>query len=135
MRAPPLSSPRLPASPLDTMHRATTLAALAALTVPLAAQGDELFTAAVSDGNLRVVDPLTATTVRTVPIALGGVPAAQCNGLAVHPFTGQLWALVRTSGPRVLATIDPATGVATPIGNTAFAFAGIAFRLDGTLFG
>ncbi len=37
--------------------------------------------------------------------------------------------------PRILATIDPNTGIANPIGNAQETFASIAFIADGTLYG
>ncbi|HLQ38241.1 MAG TPA: hypothetical protein VK348_10585 [Planctomycetota bacterium] len=106
------------------------------LAASLLAGGDELFTVSPADGNLRVIDPLTGSTQRVMPIFTAlGVPAQACNGLALHPFTGQLWVLVRTtaSSARRLATLDPATAIATEIGPTSDAFAGLAFRADGTL--
>jgi len=94
-----------------------------------------MFTVSPADGVLRVVDPLTAATLRAVPLFdTTNQPVVSCNGLAVHPVTGQLWALVRTTGSvRRLATVDPATGLVTVIGATSDSFAGIAFRSDGVL--
>src|SRR5687767_11492479 len=109
----------------------------ALLTVSVQAQGDRLYTVSSSDGMVRLVNPLTAVTVSQVQItSTSSVPAQQCNGLAVHPQSGQLYVLVRLTGTaRNLATLDPVTGIATVIGPTSDNFAGIAFRIDGTLFG
>ena len=119
------------------MQSLAGLAICLLLAAPLLAGGDELFTVSPADGFLRVVDPLSGSTLRSTQIVTSTGPVVSgCNGLAVHPATGQLWALVRTIGStRRLATIDPVTAVATVIGATADSFAGIAFRSDGVLFG
>ncbi|MGH9789293.1 MAG: hypothetical protein ACRD4U_11400, partial [Candidatus Acidiferrales bacterium] len=67
----------------------------------------------------------------------GGLTINGANGLARHPQTGQFFALLRIDGQagRELVTLDPATGVATSIGNTGDNFAAIAFDASGTLWG
>ena len=49
------------------------------------------------------------------------------NGLATHPVTGALWAILRTSNRRYLGTVNPDTGVATSVGQLPDSFAGITF--------
>ena len=100
----------------------------------------------LSDNQLRVVNPLQGITMDSKPITLsGGATLLTVGGLARDPTTGKLWALLRTNtsgrcqaglggGKSLLATIDPATGVATSIGNTGECFAGLAFAPDGTLY-
>ncbi len=84
---------------------------------------------------LRTIDPATGASRVVSPITLPGENIAGGNGLATHPLTGELWALLRLeSGRRVLVTLDPSTGVATAIGNTDL-FAGLAFDAGGTLYG
>lgn len=98
--------------------------------------GDRLFTVSPADGMLRQVDPLTGATLSATQLTTSSGSVTACNGLALDPLSGQLYALVRTTGSgRQLATVDPATGVATSLGTTSDAFASIAFRIDGTLFG
>ncbi len=70
---------------------------------------------------------ITVTTGETIT---GG------NGLARHPTTGVLYCILKISGQvgRSLATMNPATGEATIIGNTGENIAGITFAPDGTLY-
>jgi hypothetical protein len=123
------------------MHttRSVSFAATAALLVfpALRAQGDLLYSVTSIDGTLRTVSLLTATTTSSVQIVNGSnVPAVQCNGMARDPISGQVYALVRFTGAaRNLCTLNLQTGVATVIGAMADSFAGLAFRIDGTLFG
>lgn len=57
-------------------------------------------------------------------------------GLAVNPVDGQMYALLRRqSANRVLATIDPLTGIANQIGWTGRGTTDITFGPDGTLYG
>lgn len=90
---------------------------------------------------LHTVDPNTGETLSTTEITLAGETVRGCNGLARDPMTGMCWMMVNvasdpgTPSPRVLATIDPESGVATAVGNTGGAFAGIAFDSTGTLYG
>jgi hypothetical protein len=95
-----------------------------------------LYSVSRDDDFLRVVDPSTGDTVSSVQITLAGKIVSFGNGLATHPLTGQLFALLTLSGQsgRQLVTINPATGVATSIGNTGDQFAGLAFNSSGTLF-
>ena len=64
------------------------------------------------------VDP--ATDFARTDISLAGETVLEANGLAKHPITGQLFALLTLQGQagRELVTIDPVTAVATGIGNT-----------------
>ena len=95
-----------------------------------------LYSVSRDDDFLRVVDPSTGHTISSVPITLAGKIVSFGNGLATHPITGQLFALLTLTGQsgRQLVTINPATGVATSIGNTGDQFAGLAFNSSGTLF-
>jgi len=96
------------------------------------AQGLPLYTISSFDAQIRTVDPLTGVTLTSVPITLAGRTVNGANGLAKHPVTGQLFAILQISGQsgRELVGLDPTTGVATDIGNTGHNFAGIAFRRD-----
>jgi hypothetical protein len=110
---------------------------------PLRAAAQQTFYSVSSfDDQLRIIDATTGATVSSVMITLAGQTVGWANGLAKHPLTGQLFAVLSLlpncgSGPcaRELVTIDPNTGVATDIGNTGDAFAGLAFNAAGTLYG
>ncbi len=106
-------------------------------TVLAAATPPTLFSIERSSGRLRVVDPSNGTTLTSRDIILAGETIFGGTGLAAHPTTGELWALLRLSSQtgRELVTVDPATGEATSIGNTGDRFAGLAFAPDGTLYG
>ncbi len=89
---------------------------------------------------LREVDPTTGMTISQVPITIDSDDDIEKgNGLAVDPTTDTLWALLEIDCEdcegRQLVTIDPATGLATIIGDTGDNFAGIAFDSAGNLFG
>jgi hypothetical protein len=101
------------------------------------ARGQILYAVDQGSNLLRTIDPANAGTLTSVPITLAGQSINGANGLAADPQTGALWALLRLQGQtgRLLATINPGTGVATSIGNTGDAFAGLAFHTDGTLYG
>jgi hypothetical protein len=98
--------------------------------------GRILYSISRDDNLLRVVDPSTGGTISSVPITLPGRIVSFGNGLATHPVTGQLFALLTLVGQpgRQLVTINRATGVATSIGNTGDQFAGLAFSSSGILF-
>jgi hypothetical protein len=112
--------------------------------LPVAAHGGEktLYSISSVDDVLRTVDPSDGTTISEVPILLSGEAVLRGNGLARHPLTGKLFALLTLDGGaglprpgRELVTINPASGVATSIGNTGKNFAGLAFISNGTLYG
>lgn len=104
---------------------------------------------------LRRLDPATGVTLSSVALTVVNPPPPRApndprntyvlsgNGLALHPATGQLFAVLTiesdadASDPllklrRHLATIDPATGQATLIGDTG-KLAGLAFTTAGAL--
>ena len=105
----------------------------AASTLYSVARGDHEF----PDNQLRVIDPADGSTIGTpVTITLAGKAVVGGTGLATDPLTGDLYALLKIQflGPRELVTIDPATGVATSVGNTGAKFAALAFDSGGTLY-
>lgn len=117
------------------MHHFTRSLLALSFAVSLAA-GDRLYTVTSNDATLRLVNPFTGTTISSVPITSSAGQVNWANGLAVHPLTGDLWAILNVSGSgRVLARLDPTTGIATVVGPTGRAFAGIAFAANGTLYG
>ena len=110
--------------------------------LPLPAPGAQLgplYSIARDDDLLRVINPVNGSTIGS-PTTIKFPPntVAGGNGLATNPLTGDLYALVRIQEgfppDRWLVTIDPATGVATSVGNTGEKFAGLAFDSGGTLY-
>ncbi len=99
--------------------------------------GGILYSISRDDDLLRRVNPSTGTTISSVAITLAGRGVSFGNGLATHPMTGKLFALLKLDGQtgRQLVTINPTTGVATSIGDTGDQFAGLAFNSSGTLYG
>ena len=110
------------------------------------------------------IDPSTGATLASVTINLPGIPIDWGNGLVKHPFTGELYAILKvTGGPappgsrkqpkqsanrpgsgastpgpvtgRVLATICPFTGDAEFVLDLQDAFAALAFDQSGLLWG
>jgi hypothetical protein len=92
-----------------------------------------------TDAELYTIDPTTGNTIATTTVTMAGQNLFGFNGLATDPDTGTLWALLRAEGlsrkTRILATLDPFTGVATQIGITApdSGFASIAFAPEPTV--
>ncbi len=87
---------------------------------------------------LHTINPNTGATLSTTEITLAGEEIRGCNGMAKHPATDTCYIMLNTTGgaePRILATIDQDTGVATAIGGANQTFATIAFTSDGTLYG
>jgi len=88
------------------------------------------------DDSLYRIDPTNASSISSVTMTLAGESVSAGIGLATHPLTGDLWALLKIgSSDRELVTIDPFTGVATSIGSTGDKFQGLAFDAAGTLYG
>ena len=119
---------------------ATMALALAVLVPTVAqAQGESVYAVDARNNQLRTMNPVTGETVATVAMTSADGTVNGANGLAKDPTTGTLWAMLKIGGGvfigRVLVTLDPATGVATTIGDTGMAFAGIAFDSAGGLYG
>ncbi len=84
----------------------------------------------IGDDVLRTIDSADGSTVdASVTITLAGHTVRKATGLARHPQTGVLYALLRLE-PAIafpqLVTLDESTGVGTSVGNTNDDFAGIA---------
>ncbi len=96
-----------------------------------------LYSVSPRDDKLRVIDTNEVVqTTSSVAIILPGKTVQGGNGLAIHPVSGQLYALLNLQGQvgRQLVTIDPSTGLATSIGDTGDRFAGLAFNSAGVLY-
>jgi hypothetical protein len=87
---------------------------------------------------LRTVDTSTgAATTAAVPVTLPGEVVDGITALAADPTANDtLYAVLKLQGQsgRELVTLDPATGVATAIGDTGDQFAGLAFDNAGALY-
>lgn len=104
------------------------------LAVPSWAQ---LYSIERDEAALVQVNPADATSIDSVTITLAGQMITGGNGLSAQPGTFALYGLLSITGQvgRELVTIDPATGVATSIGDTGRELEGLAFDASGTLYG
>jgi len=83
---------------------------------------------------LRKINPDTGATISSVEISLAGEEVNGGTGIAFNPVDGKLYALLKVGGSdRLLATIDPATGLASEVGNTGGKLASLTFN-PGTLY-
>lgn len=111
-----------------------TLTALVALVVMFNVTSAQVFTVDRDSTNLRTIDPNTAATVSTTPIA--GAVGIGFLGLTCDPITGELYAIENLGGfLRCLVAIDPFTGVATFIGPLPNGTSDLAFDSLGLLYG
>ena len=106
--------------------------------LPAAAAASKLYSVPRTGDLLRIINPATGATLESLQINLPGETISGCNGLAQHPHTKELHALVRTDSGfppnRQLVRISRITGAATLIGDTGERFAGLAFDAGGTLY-
>lgn len=102
----------------------------------LAFVGDTLYgghNSLIPVDELYTIDPTNGNFFSTTQVTLDGYSVAGFAGQATNPETGQLWAVLLVEElprkTRILATIDPATGVATLIGilPAGSGFSSIAF--------
>jgi uncharacterized repeat protein (TIGR01451 family) len=102
-----------------------------------AIQQTRLHSVSLGDGLLRQIDPATGQTITNVALIASGETVLAGTGLATHPQTGEMWALLTLVGQASseLVTVAPGTGVVNRVGNTGDVFAGLAFGSDGTLYG
>jgi IPTL-CTERM motif len=104
-----------------------------------ASNAQTLFAATGSNGvngNLFTVNPATAASTLVGAILVAGNPVS-ITGLAVHPTTGVIYAIVSNNSPNnpnTLITINPATAVGTLVGAMGVAGSDISFNSAGTLF-
>ena len=106
-------------------------------------RADFLYSGSRDDNLLNVIDPSDASTLDAITLSLPGEAIVATRGLAAHPVTGILWALLDLDSQSLheLVTIDPVTGAVTDIGTIdssnstqglAFAAAGTLYRIDST---
>lgn len=91
------------------------------------------------DNQIYQINPADGAISNSVQVTVAGQVIGNSLAMAAHPTTGQLFAVLQYDGTassaRRLVTIDPATGIGTEIGNLGRAFASLAFRSNGTLYG
>jgi DNA-binding beta-propeller fold protein YncE len=93
--------------------------------------------------SIRTIDRANGNTLTSVPVLVDGLPVAGIKGLAAHPTTGRLYAILKDAqvpgegggSEFALAMIQPDTGAATIIAVMSDRFAGLAFDNAGTLYG
>jgi subtilisin-like proprotein convertase family protein len=87
--------------------------------------------------SLWTVDTTTFAVVDRKSPQLAGFTVTGINGLAKHPSTGVIYAIVKASGVsgRLLCTYNLATDQLTQIGNLGSNFSSITFSPSGQLFG
>lgn len=118
----------------------TTILILATIvpTIPIFAvhSSETVYTIDRGSNTLRIINHQDATTISSIPIT--GSTGNGATALTADPNTGELFAILKAGsghpGPRVLATIDPNTGIATIIGTVSKGFAELAIDSSGTLF-
>jgi hypothetical protein len=99
--------------------------------------GAQVFGVSSSSQELYEVDPSDGAVLDVFPLTVDGAGTTG-NGLATHPDTGLVYAIVKNpanpSGGRLLATLDVTTGQATSIDDTGLKLAGITFRTHAPLY-
>jgi len=123
---------------LDTSGELTLLGYMDHGSKGLAFDDDgNLWSISAWDPYLYETDPADGSILSSVEITLDGETIYGGFGLATHPDTGIMYALVTMDTNqeyRELVTIDPITGVATSVGDTDEYLSGLAFGDDGTLY-
>jgi autotransporter-associated beta strand protein len=90
------------------------------------------------DGELQEFNPATGAEISSVDVMFNGNSISRGNGMATDPTSNTLFAVIspiNSSSPRELVTIDPATGIATSVGNLGGKLSGLAFDNSGQLYG
>lgn len=125
-------------------HRCAIIALLAFVASSAPARGQTLYGISngfgtPADNHIYQINPTTGATSNSVAVTLSGFTVNNALALAAQPSTGALFAVIQTSdgtnNARRLVTVNPTTGVATPVGTLARAFSSLAFRSDGVLWG
>lgn len=83
------------------------------------------------------IDTTTWQIVHRVAPSLPSFTITGINGLTYDPTTAQTYAILKVSAVsgRVLATIDPVTGICTQVGNLGDNFSSITIGSDGQMYG
>ncbi len=113
----------------------SAVALAAAAATPSLAQS--LYSIDRATGDLYELDASDASFISATSLDLPGKVVLGGAGLAFHPGTSQLYALldIELQAFPELVTIDIGSGTATSIGVVSDQFTGISFSEDGTLYG
>lgn len=90
-----------------------------------------------SGSDLYVYDPISFGTLNSVGVQLPRISVGSILGLAKHPTTGVLYALIYANtnkDDRRLITLDPSTGAAQPVASLDDYYATMAFDGGGNLY-
>lgn len=124
---------------MQIRHFATALFATALL--GLACQAQTLYGIVNLGGSANVklhkIDVANADLDAGVLVTSPGNTITGAQALTADPANGRLWAVVQFSGAegRSLVTIEPTTGVATPVGLLSNKLSSLSFWVDGNLYG
>lgn len=94
-----------------------------------------LFAGNSSTDDLRTVDLASGAGTSVGTFTLAGFTVVGVLSLTKQPSTGTVFAIVKASPTRRLATCDLATGVLTDIGDLGLQFSSLTFSDSGTLYG
>ncbi len=95
----------------------------------------------VSGNSIHKLDKTLGTIISSVPMTISGISGnvKGCTAISQDPTDGTYYAVIQSSGGgqsgRILATINPETGIGSKIDSLDLAFSTLAFRSDGSLFG
>ena len=95
----------------------------------------KLYSISVNTDKLYTINPNGANSITDATITLSGEVVQGATGLATHPITGELYAVLKIGNDRVLVKLNPDTGVATNIGTLSRDFSSITFNDAAILFG
>lgn len=98
---------------------------------------DTLYAVSPRNNNLYEIDPESGDVLDSQEILYDDGSFHGMFGLATHPHTGIMYALLsedERDDPRILVNIDPVNGAALHVGDTGDMFSGLAFGDDGTLY-
>ncbi|MBT7699187.1 MAG: DUF11 domain-containing protein [Verrucomicrobia bacterium] len=89
------------------------------------------------DGMLHLLDPVTFRTRSSTMVTVSNTVVEQVRTLALHPHTGDVYAMVTQSGMSTfdLVRLNPFTGDTDYIGNCSNKVSGMAFDSTGVLWG
>ncbi|MEZ4686234.1 MAG: HYR domain-containing protein [Bacteroidia bacterium] len=94
-----------------------------------------LYASARASYTLYTLNPSSLAPEASINVTVNGYTSS-IYGIAIHPSTGVLYAVAQFSGSsnRDLITIDPATGIGTPVGPTGIYVSDIDFGPNGKLY-